>query len=659
MKQLLKAFNLDAVYGLDAETFYEEGKSGYSLKNDKIATTDYVIDPRFKLHCMSVQAHTWKAPRVMTEAQFKTWSRTINWRRTGVLAHHAQFDGFIMSHHYGIKPAAMFCTMSMGRPLLPITVGRSLDGMLKAFGEVGKEGAEALVAVAGKRDLTRAELKALMTYAGHDIQKTWWLFHKLRDYLPLDELRLIDRTIRMYTDPTLLIDKAAIEQVLEADIANKIALVKKLKIRDELGKLAPYDIAAKSLTSADQFSELLRDAGIEPPMKVSAKKSEKAGYEILVPAFSKQDQDFKDLESHENRRVRELIGARFAVKSTLMESRCTRLAERSRIGPQPVYLNYYGAKPGRWSGGDLVNWQNLSSKRKEGGAELRASVHAPPGYTLLIADLGQIEARLNAWDSGQHDKLELFREGLDVYRYGAAAVYNKPVDKVTDGERFIGKTCDLALGYQAGAPRFARTLRIGAFGPAVDITDTLAKDIHTAWRQTNAAIVGNWKRSNNNLKSAWMGLQSIDHGAVTYEGTKARPGVAGSVGYIHGPGGASIRYDGVQCDDEGIKYISEYFVGAKGGVRIEHTRLYGGIIVQNKIEHLGRRLIADQMLELCDYLPTAKLVMSTHDEIVMAVPTRLANKALAAAKRIMVTPPYWAPDLPLAVDAHLSSRYDK
>lgn len=657
MKQLLREFKLDAIIGLDAETFYEAGSSGYSLKNQSISTTDYIIDPRFKMHCMSVQAHTWKKPRVLTHAQFKTWALGINWRRTGVLAHHAQFDGFIASHHYKIKPAAFFDTMSMGRPLLPITVGGSLDAMLKAFGNPGKEGGEALVAVAGKRDLTRAELKALMVYAGHDIEKTWWLFHKLREYMPIDELRLIDETVRMYTDPRLLVDKAAILSVRDADVANKQALVAELDLGPD------YETGRARLASAPEFFALLQDAGIDPPTKVSVKKSEsatlKAGrpVEIIVPAFSKQDQEFKDLASHEDPFVRQLMAARFAVTSSLMETRCTRLAERSRIGAQPVYLNYYGAKPGRWSGGDLVNWQNLSSKRKEGGAELRASVYAPPGYVMLIADLGQIEARLNAWDSGQQDKLDLFREGLDVYRYGAAAVYNKPVGDVTDGERFIGKTCDLALGYQAGAPRFARTLRIGAFGPALDITDSLAKDIHTAWRQTNSRIVGNWKITNNNLRSAFFGLQTIEQGAVTYEGLKGNH--HGGIGYIHGPGGASIRYDGVKNDDEGIKYISEYFPLVKGGARIKHTRLYGGIIVQNKIEHLGRRLIADQMLELCAYLPTAKLVMSTHDEIVMLVPTRLGNKALSAAKSIMTQAPYWAPDLPLAVDAHISTRYDK
>ena len=664
---LLKALNLDSIVGIDFETYYD---ADYSLKNPKLSTTEYVIDSRFEMQMAAVRWDISKRAEILSPKEFPAFCKVTNWSRTAVLGHHMQFDGLILSHHFGVKPAFYLDTLSMARPAMPVQVGGSLKAITEAFGRPGKRRAQALVDVKGKHlaDFTAKELKALALYAGDDIDDTWFIFKKLLPYIPLKDLRLIDSTIKMYAQPTVMIDRDAIQKVLIADVANKKKLVRALKLHKDLA------VATEILGSNEQFAEQLRAAGVEPPVKVSIKKSEKAGQDVIVLAMSKQDQEFKDLEGHENKRVRQLMAARFAIKSALMESRCTRLSARAYIGPQPVYLNYYGAKPGRWSGGDLVNWQNLSSKRKEGGAELRASVYAPAGYTFLIADLGQIEARLNAWESKQEDKLEVFRaydritgwttnkkgepepirDGPDIYRYVASGVYGKPPDRISDGERFIGKTCELALGYQAGAPRFARTLRIGAFGPALDITDSLAKDIHTAWRQTNRHQVDNWKISNNNLKSAFLGQQRLTQGVMTYEGT------ASGAGFIHGPDGMSIRYDGVRANSEnGVSYISEYFVGKKGGVRTEYTRLYGGIIVQNKIEHLGFRIISDNMLALCDAIPEGKLVMSTHDEIVMAVPNRWAKRALAAAKRIMTTPPVWAPDLPLAVDAHLSGRYDK
>lgn len=642
----MRLFDIDAIYGIDYETYYNS-TDGYSLRNPSMSTTEYIIDDRFYTQMVSVQKHSWKKPRVMTEKKFLAWAKTVDWSRTGFLGHHTHFDGFIASHHHGIKAAAYFDTMSMARPLMPITIGLGLDALHKAIGGEGKVHAQALADIDGTKYLTPAQFKALTPYGGDDVLMTWDLFRFMLDYFPPKELRLIDQTIKMYTDPRLLVDPVALDEVRLTDVANKKKLVKKLKLAKD------YDSATKRLTSNDQFAELLQEAGVDPPTKLSVKKSEKAGTEVYTWAMSKQDQEFKDLESHEDRRVRDLILARFAVKSKQLETRCERLIARSRIGPQPVYLNYYGARPGRWSGGDLVNWQNLSSKRREGGAELRASVYAPKGYVLLIADLGQIEARLNAWDSGQVNILDLFAAGQDVYKYVAAGIFNKPVSKVTDGERFIAKTCVLALGYQAGAPRFGRTLRIGAFGPALDINDEDAKVIHTAWRSDNHHIVTNWKTTQNNFRSAAMGQIRVQHGVMTYEGAK------GGVAFQHGPDGASIRYDGFKIDHEGMKYISEYFVGKKGGVRKDYTRLYGGILQQNKIEHLGRRLIGDQKLELIDYLPKAKLVMSTHDEIVMAVPIAQANRALKAAKAIMVKPPHWAPNLPLEVEAHISPRYDK
>lgn len=662
MKELLRAFKIDAVYGLDAETFYE-GDSGYSLRNQTMGTTEYVTDERFKLHCMSVRRHDQAKAKVLTEPQFRAWARTIDWKRTGMLAHHTQFDGLIASHHYDFKPAAMFCTMSMARPLVPIKVGVSLDGVGKWLGAEGKIGAEALAAVKGKRDLTRVELAALMKYAGNDIDLTWFIFHKLVDYLPMQELRIIDQTIRLYTDPRLLLEVDSLKRVRALDEANKLKLIR------ECGG------DRTDLTSGEKFATRLRALGVEPPMKRSDKKSEKAGEDVFTLATSKQDQEFVDLASHENKAVRELIAARFAVMSNQMTSRCNRLIARAPLGAQPVYLKYWGAAPGRWSGGDLANWQNLSSKRKEGGAELRASVLAPPNHTLLIADLSQIEARLNAWESGQEDKLDVFRAydkiigwktdpktgelepiraGPDIYRYGASGTFNVPIEKVTAAQRFLGKMCELMLAYQAGAPRFARTLRLGAFGPPLDITDNLARDIHTAWRNTNAMQVRNWHNTQNNLRSAFFGQQRIEHGVVAYEG------MPNGVGFIHGPGGMAMRYDGLRMDEEGMAYISEYMAYKnKLGARVEYTRLYGGIIVQNKMEFLGRRLIADMAMELCDYMPSAKWVLTTHDELVFAVPDRSAARMLKAANKIMSTPPSWAPNLPLAVDAHLSKRYDK
>jgi DNA polymerase len=648
LKNILQAFGIDAIYGCDWETYWAQD---YTLSDKKRGTTEYVTDARFEAQIVSVQKDTWAAPRVMEMRQFRSWAAGINWQRAGFLAHHAHFDGLIASHHFGIKPRAYFDTLSMARPIMPVQLGGSLKRVCEAFGRKSKQHAEALINTKGKRwaEFTKAEKAALKVYAGDDIEDCWFLFHKMLPFYSIEELRLIDLTVKMYAQPSLLLDKAGIEQVLANEHARKDALTQKV------------GVPKTHLTSKDKFAVLLREAGVEPPSKISKKQSEKAGYDVEVLAMSKQDQEFKDLMGHPSERVRDLVAARFDLSSNQMVSRCTLLLGRAHLGPQPVYLNYYGAKTGRWSGGDNANWQNLSSKRKEGGAELRASVHAPPGYMLIIADLAQIEARLTAWFAGQQNKVDAFRaydagEGPDVYRLTAAdVIYNKPIDKVTDLERFVGKTCELALGFQAGWKRLAATFRIGAFGPPMPISDEDAQTVHKAWRSGNQFIVADWRQTQSLAMSAFAGRQRIDHNVVTYEGTSK------GIGWMHLPGGMAIRYDGLEPDEEGkLSYISAYRQNKVAAPTIERTRLYGGILVENRIQALARRVIGEHMLHIKDELKDrVRIAMSTHDEIVGMVPARSANKALAAFKAVMSTPPPWAPDLPLAVDAHISARYDK
>lgn len=694
LKPLLSHFNLDAIYGVDAETYWA---SDYSLSDKKRGTTDYIIDDRFELQLMSVRKDSWAKPKVMERDEFIRWARTINWARAGFLAHHAHFDGLIASHHCGVRPAMYFDTLSMARPLMPISVGGSLKAVCAAFGREAKQHSDALTNTKGKRwaEFTKDEKKNLKVYGGEDIDDTWFIFEKLLPYLPLDELALIDLTVKMYAQPSILVDKPAIGQVLINEIARKKALVLGLGLHKSLpptrvkGELLDdYERTKKHLTSGPKFAEQLKALGITPPTKVSKKKSEaaseKAGYDVEIEglALSKQDQEFKDLLAHPKKKVRDLVEARFAVSSNILESRCRLLESRAHIGPQPVYLNYYGAKTGRWSGGDNANWQNLSSKRREGGAELRASVHAPPGHSLIIADLAQIEARVNAWFCGQQNVVETFRaydhitgwtvdkhgkpvpirSGPDVYRVTAANnIYNKHVDLITEDERFLGKACVLALGFQAGWQRFAAMLRIGALGPPIDITDSLAKDIHTAWRQANPFIVANWRATNNKVKSAFIGLSSVQDGVVTYQGVRD-PRTKQIKGWMHLPGGMAIRYDDVKIDANGkdYSYIGEYRRNKFKPPTIKRVKLYGGIEVENRTQALARKVITEHMLGVSEELKgKVRIAMSTHDEIVGVVPNRWVNKALGVFKEVMSQPPSWAPDLPVAVDAHISQRYDK
>lgn len=628
-KEAAKTLGVDNIACIDFETYYDKD---YSLK--KMATTEYIIDPRFELQTASVQMMTWSKPRTFVgKAEFVKWARTVDWSRTGFLAHHCQFDGLIASHHCGIQAGAYLDTLSMARPLMPITVGGSLKKLTESFGRPGKRHGSALVAVMGRRlkDFTKDELRNLREYNSDDVEDTWFVFDKLVQYLPLRELAVIDATMKMYTLPVLRSDRELLMAMHKRIVENK------------QGLLTSLGVDKKDLMSNDKFAELLLEVGVEPPMKISA-KTNKPTY-----AFSKQDEEFKALLEHDDENVVALVEARLGIKSTIAETRALRMANRSYIGAQPVYLNYAKARTLRWSGGDKINWQNMTR-----GSDLRKSIKAPPGHVLVIADQAQIEARLNAWYAGQQNIVDAFASGADVYAVAASGIYGFNVDRHKHpNERFVGKVATLALGYQAGGAKFAMMLRLGAFGPPVKITDKEASDIVAAWRRANSMIVANWKRTHNNVRSAFGGLQSVEAGCITYEGRKG-------LGLVHLPNGTYMRYDRMAVDENGdISYAEEVRRGKDGAEKETRKRLYGGLETENNCQALGRAIIADNAVDILREFKNIRLAMTTHDELVFVVPFRSRNKVLQGIKEIMTTAPSWAKGLPLGVDAHISSVYDK
>lgn len=95
---------------------------------------------------------------------------------------------------------------------------------------------------------------------------------------------------------------------------------------------------------------------------------------------------------------------------------------------------------GRWSGADKFNVQNLPSHRK---SDLRKAFTAPKGHVIVVADSSQIELRLNMWFCRQMDKVELLRNGGDIYKTEAATQFNIAENDVIPMQRQFGKCVQL------------------------------------------------------------------------------------------------------------------------------------------------------------------------------------------------------------------------
>lgn len=672
---------IDRLVCIDFETFYDQD---YSLS--KLSTSDYVRDPRFETIGVGVKG---SGPAVwMSDAFFRKLAASVDWSRTAVLAHHAQFDGLILSEHYGIRPAFWVDTLSMARAIHGTEVGGSLAKLAVHYG-AGEKGHE-IVNAKGKHlaDFTPEEWHRYGAYCKNDVELTHAIYLKMLSGgfpggFPELELWLIDTTIRMFTEPDFRVDAEMLIEYLAEEQDRKKALLERVA-KDR-----------SVLLSNDKFAALLMEMGITPPQKVSAAKSKKAGKPVLTWALSKTDPGMKALLEHERDEVRRLAEARVGVKSTINETRTERFLKLGAGGKAaPVYLLFHGAHTGRWSGGDKTNFQNLerTNKKDPRKGRLRKALMAPPGHVLVAMDSSQIEARKLAWLAGHRALVEAFRQGRDVYSEFASVAYGRHVDRKKNPDDeipgFVGKTSVLGLGYALGWLKFGLTLLQGAMGgPPVQFTkaeaDALGVDMDAFLAPWGAPdeermaklevlplrlsreervfhfavahhIVQTYRRENSLIAKFWKRCDGFIEAIAAGEELQYGPLHIGPWG-IRRPSGLTIRYPGLRksVDEEGRERGWSYFNGR------ERVHLYGGKATENIVQALARDVIAEQMLRVRAHIEPfgGKILSTTHDEIVACVPEAKGQETLAFMLETMKTAPSWAAGLPLNAEGGIAVRY--
>jgi DNA polymerase len=617
---------------IDFETYYDKE---FSLS--KMTTESYIRDPRFEVIGVGVKVNDHQTDFYSGD-NVGRFLNSLDYSKRAILCHHTAFDGFILSHHFGIKPRFWLDTLSMARPKHSITVGGSLKALTDYY-SIGVKGDEVINALGKRRaDFTADELARYASYCCNDVEITYKLFMELRRGFPASELRIIDQTLRMFVEPQLVLNKPLLEKHLENVINKKASLV------EALGLDCTEDEAKKMLMSNQLFANYLESCGVSAPLKTSPATG-KATY-----AFSKTDRGFTDLLEHPDERVQAAAAARLGVKSTLEETRTRSLIGVAERGPLPILLNYYGAHTGRFSGGDKMNLQNLPRS----GA-LRRSLCAPEGKMLIACDSAQIEARVVAWVAQQNDLLDAFREKRDVYSEFATEVYGRKVTKADKIERFVGKTCVLGLGYGMGADKFKATLAIGQAGLRVNIELDEAKRIVQLYRSKNHKIASFWNRCNTALTHL---VSKRDFALVEHT-----PAIELIDDGIKLPNGLAIRYPLLTNANDGYAYAADarvYREAVKDRVlgkdlnTDKFIRVYGGKVTENLVQALARIVVAEQMIKIGERY---KVVLQVHDEVVILCDKEEVDEAKAYMLEVMSTPPTWAPDLPVACEADHGENY--
>jgi len=587
---------------LDFETYYAQE---YTLS--KLSTSEYVRHPQFKAQMMGIKVGNGKT-RVIPAARIQAELAKINWATHSLLCHNTQFDGFILSNHYGVHPAFLYDTLSMARGLHSNDIGAGLDEVSIFYGGKGKiEGS--LEKTKGVLNWDKALYDETAIYCANDVDEMLRVFKEMLPKMPDDEIQLIDLTCRMFCSPALKVDIPRVEKELLRELDRRELLMyaavdpedwedaKLLKGKEKLltGTERDLLIIRRVIGSNEKFADLLRAEDIDPPRKVSPKwmkmnAEQREASEIngtleedkYTYAFSKDDEKFLamphlceewglDLDNVEHvkimvakqERLQALVDVRIATKSTTNVTRAERFLTAGANGMSlPVGYAYYRAHTGRWGGQNKMNMQNLTR-----GGELRLSILAPKGHMIAVQDSGQIEARVNGWLWGQQDLLDAFQAadkgvGRDAYCNFADHIYGRTITKEDKTERFVGKVCVLGLGFQMGAPKFQITLAKGALGgPPVHFSLEQCKGIVNTYRMKNDRIQMGWNICAGIIEDMAAGREG-SYGPLNWEANT-----------IWLPNGMSLKYPDMR-KQRGDKGWEEWSYGAKD----QRKKIYGGLL---------------------------------------------------------------------------------
>ena len=615
---------------IDFETYYTSKDLGFRTQT----TEEYIRDSRFEVIGVAVQVDAGEPVWFSGDREAtRKWLKQFDWKNSMMLAHNTLFDGAILKWHFGITPMVYLDTLCMARAIHGVEVGGSLAKLALRYG-IGEKGTEVTAAIDKTRlDFTPNDLAQYGEYCRNDVTLTYQLFNNMSKGFPMEELKLIDMTLRMFTHPMLYVDEETLQQRLDDLRKEQSELLSSLMEKLEC---ATEEEVRKQLSSNQKFAKVLEGFGVTVPLK----NSPTTGKE--VPALAKKDEGFIALTENEDTFIQHLCAVRLGTKSTLEEKRIQRfidIGKRNR-GMIPVPLKYYGAHTGRWSGSDKINFQNLPSRDVKKKA-LKKGIIPPEGYLVINSDSSQIEARVLAWLAGQDDVVKQFADGEDVYSVFASSIYERPISKKDPTERFVGKTCILGLGYGTGALKLQHTLSTSQ-PVSVKLTEEECKRIVGVYREKNDNIIDLWHEADQLLEDMMNNkfdkpLSFGQHGCVFYD----------AEGIIL-PNNLRIRYPNLRRAEKDGK--SQIVYDSRRG----EISIWGGGVVENIVQALARIIVGTQMVEINDKY---RVALTVHDAAVVVVEEDKVDIALEVITGLMFKPPTWASGLPVACEAKAGATY--
>lgn len=281
---------------------------------------------------------------------------------------------------------------------------------------------------------------------------------------------------------------------------------------------------------------------------------------------------------------------------------------------------------------------------------IRTALIPEPGHRFIVADFSAIEARVIAWIAGEQWRLDVFRNGGDIYCASASQMFHVPV--VKHGEnghlRQKGKIAELALGYGGGANA------LKAFGAdKMGMTEEEMVNTVDLWREASPRVCALWRA----LERA--AIRCVVHktpqvsaiGGIRFE-------MECGILWMTLPSGRRIAYYGAEYgpsrfhrDRRALSYMG---VDQKTK-RWRRVETWGGKLAENVTQATARDCLRDTMLALED--AGYDIRAHVHDEVIISEPRD--GRTVEDVSAIMGRELPWASGLPLRGDGYACDFYMK
>ena len=332
-------------------------------------------------------------------------------------------------------------------------------------------------------------------------------------------------------------------------------------------------------------------------------------------------------------------------------------------------FQFYGAnRTGRWAG-RLIQLQNLPQNHMSDLSESRELVRlgdyeslemlyddipdtlsqlirtafiAKPGYKFYVADFSAIEARVIAFIANESWRMDVFKNGGDIYCASASQMFHVPVVKhgVNGHLRQKGKIAELALGYggSVGALKAMGALEMG-------LTEDELQPLVDAWRQSNPNIVSLWWDIDDAIKCVIKTHSCIkSHGLIfTW-----RSGIL----FITLPSGRKLTYIRPRIGENKFGGESVTYEGIGATKKWERLESYGPKFVENIVQAISRDLLMNAMKNF----PGFFICGHVHDELIIECKE---DVSLEKVCKTMAHNPSWMPDILLRADGYITEFYKK